>query len=95
MTPDHHCIDQKSVDMSVASFVTLLQIAALTQQKRDDNSLTNHTLSLPVIALDGVTVFAMVAVTGRIHPNVWTRGYPKHSAVMPMQQIFLHSSSGE
>lgn len=70
VTPDHHCIDQKSVDMSVASFVSLLQIAALTQQKRDANSLTNRTLSLPVIARDGVTVFAMVAVTGSIHPNV-------------------------
>lgn len=70
VTPDHHCIDQKSVDMSVASFVSLLQIAALTQQKRDANSLTNRTLNLPVIARDGVTVFAMVAVTGSIHPNV-------------------------
>lgn len=79
--------------MSVASFVSLFQIDALTQKKRADDILANLTQTLPVMAQVEVTVFAMVAVTGRIHPNEWTRGSPKRSAVMPMQQIFLHSRS--
>lgn len=79
--------------MSVASFVSLFQIDALTQKKRADDSLANLTQTLPVMAQVEVTVFAMVAVTGRIHPNEWKRGFPKRSAVMPMQQIFLYSRS--
>lgn len=78
--------------MSVASFVSLFQIDALTQKKRADDSLANLTRTLPVMAQVEVTVFAMAAVTGRIHPNEWTRGSPEtlrsdaYAADFPPQQ---------
>lgn len=58
--------------------------------------------SLPVIAADGETVFAMVAyrwaVAGRIHPNVRTRGHPqtrRSDADAAQVSVSLHSSSTE
>lgn len=92
LTPYHHCTDQESEEMSVASFVSLFQIDALTQKKRADDSLANLTRTLPVMAQVEVTVFAMAAVTGRIHPNEWTRGSPEtlrsdaYAADFPPQQ---------
>lgn len=57
----------------------------------------NLTSSSPVIALHDVTVFAMVAaVTGRIHPNVWTRCHPKQDrsdADAAQVSVSLHSGS--
>lgn len=77
MTPDRRRIEQQDPQKAVASFGALLQIAALTRPRRDDNILTHHASSSPAIALGGLAFLSMVAVTDITHPNVWTRGYPK------------------